>query len=116
MKAIKYDITKASKPAIKQLAHAIDTLAPLCVKRNGSRTGMGDKIHNNGGSKRLLERHAGTLVDEETGKRKPVTAANARMWIRAVEECQRRELDVPVGAPLQRLIATLRKARTEALA
>lgn len=116
MKTLDYDITKASKPAIAQLVHAIDTLAPLCVKRNGSLTKMGDRIHNNGGSDRLIARHEGLLVDEETGERKPVTASNARMWVRAVEECQRRELDVPVGAPLKRLVAALSKARAAALA
>tara|TARA_R100000808_G_scaffold573_1_gene2931 strand:- start:432 stop:785 length:354 start_codon:yes stop_codon:yes gene_type:complete len=115
MKTISYDITKASKPAIKELAHAIDTLAPLCVKRNGSRTGLGDRIHNNGGSKRLLDRHAGKIVDDD-GKRKPVTVANANMWVRAVEECQRRELDVPVGKPLAALVTRLRKLRDAAKA
>ena len=114
MKTLNYDITKASKPAIANLTKCIDTLAPLCVKRDKSRTGMGDKIHNNGGSERLIQRYEGLIVDDKTGKRKPVTVSNARMWIRAVEECQRRELDVPVGKALTTLVNKLRKLCAEA--
>jgi len=115
-KTIALDITKVSKPAIANLVKCIDTLTPLCVKRDGSLTTMGDRIANNGGSDRLIKRYKGVFVDEETGKRKPVTVPNAHMWVRAVEECQRRELDVPVGKPLVTLINRLRKQRDAAKA
>ena len=108
-KTIALNIKKASKPAIANLVACIDTLAPLCVKRDGSRTGMGDKIHNNGGSERLIKRRTGAI--DAT-----VTVTNANMWIRAVEECQRRELDVPVGKPLAALVNRLRKQRDAAKA
>ena len=104
MKTLSIDLTKAPKKAIAELTYAIDELAQVTVKRDGTPTTMGRKIENNGGSDRLLKRYTGEIDT-------PVTANNAQMWIRTVEECERREMDVPVSACLKKLIATLRKQR-----
>ena len=100
---IKLDITDASEDAIATLSVAIDTLEEECVRRDGSPTGMGRKIGNNGGSDRLEKRWSGEIDT-------PVTVNNARMWIRVVEECERREIPIPACDALVTLVSDLRDA------
>ena len=100
---IKLDITDASEDAIATLSVAIDTLEEECVRRDGSPTGMGRKIGNNGGSDRLEKRWSGEIDT-------PVTVNNARMWIRTIEECERREIPIPACDDLVTFLGELRDA------